>query len=208
MGLAHSFTKRHRAKPKEFSLDAFVVDLVKGMAEATVDSVIKERRWTLNAPRCLGGDVGVTNGFSRNPSSSSPPPSPQAKSAAASRQHGVIAGDAVAKCSSPDLKVLSSKDEFFRSAFLSVDQQGANDAKKVDYSQDQADSSEDSSRSTLESTNSTTSSSPLEDSTNTDVTSTPARSPEEDVIGLIANTASRTAPLFQEALHFFWDLRT
>uniref|UniRef100_A0A5K3FS30 Transposase n=1 Tax=Mesocestoides corti TaxID=53468 RepID=A0A5K3FS30_MESCO len=65
MGLAHSFTKRHRAKPKEFSLDAFVVDLVKGMAEATVDSVIKERRWTLNAPRCLGGDVGVTNGFSR-----------------------------------------------------------------------------------------------------------------------------------------------
>ncbi|VDD77335.1 unnamed protein product [Mesocestoides corti] len=31
---------------------------------------------------------------------------------------------------------------------------------------------------------------------------------EDDLIGMIANTASRTAPLFQEALRFFWDLRT
>ena len=46
MGISHSnlASKSVTAKPKSFSLDAFVADMVKQMVELTVDGVIGEER--------------------------------------------------------------------------------------------------------------------------------------------------------------------
>uniref|UniRef100_A0A915EWD2 Serine rich adhesin for platelets n=1 Tax=Echinococcus canadensis TaxID=519352 RepID=A0A915EWD2_9CEST len=107
------------------------------------------------------------------------------------------------KVGESDLEVLSSTNDFFRTA-LEDDHLNESDSTPCRFMEDD----ELSSSSASSSLQSTSSSSPLEDSTNALAASPLPGIPEDQLVGLIVNISSRVAPLFKDGMQFFWNLRT
>ncbi|KAM7536209.1 hypothetical protein Aperf_G00000090540 [Anoplocephala perfoliata] len=99
----------------------------------------------------------------------------------------------ISKKDEGELQVLDYADEFFRSTLAKDDRN---------------DDDEASGKSQTPSPPSTTSSSPIENSSESPTLAHSVGVPADQIMGLIVNIPSRMIPFFHEALEFFWNLRT